>query len=179
MKEYMDENFTPEQASKVTWAPKEAIISLARQIADNKEQTLFACGMGSNQYFNADLKDRAIMFLATLTRNLGHFGGNVGSYAGNYRAAVIGGMWTYIAEDPFDIELDPTKTIKKKKYSKYESAHYYNYGDRPLRVGGHLFTGQTHTPTPSKAMLLTNSNSIIGNAKGHYDVWPIPCPSLR
>lgn len=170
MKEYMDENFTPEQASKVTWAPKEAIISLARQIADNKEQTLFACGMGSNQYFNADLKDRAIMFLATLTRNLGHFGGNVGSYAGNYRAAVIGGMWTYIAEDPFDIELEPTKTIKKKKYSKYESAHYYNYGDRPLRVGGHLFTGKTHMPTPSKAMLLTNSNSIIGNAKGHYDV---------
>lgn len=170
MKEYIDENFTPEQASKVTWAPKEAIISLARQIAANKEQTLFATGMGSNQYFNADLKDRSIMFLATLTRNLGHFGGNVGSYAGNYRAALIGGMGVYVVEDPFNIQLDPKKKIKKRKFLKYESAHYYNYGDRPLRIGGHLFTGKTHMNTPSKAMLLTNSNSIIGNAKGHYDV---------
>lgn len=170
MAEYIDENFTPEKASKVTWAPAEAIVSLARQIAANKEKTLFATGMGSNQYFNADLKDRAIMFLAALTRNVGHVGGNVGSYAGNYRTALIGGVGVYIDEDPFEAELDPSKTPKMKKFSKYESAHYYNYGDRPLRVGGHLFTGKTHLSTPSKGMFLTNSNSILGNAKGHYDV---------
>jgi len=170
MKEYIDKNFTPDEASKVTWAPKESIVSLARQIAANKEQTLFAMGMGSNQYFNADLKDRAIMFLASLTRNLGYYGGNVGSYAGNYRAAILGGMYTYVSEDPFDIQLNPTGKTKTHKYLKYESAHYFNYGDRPLRIGGHLFTGKTHRNTPSKAMLLTNSNSILGNAKGHYDV---------
>ncbi|MDP2645554.1 MAG: molybdopterin-dependent oxidoreductase [Desulfobacterales bacterium] len=170
MREYVNANFTPEKASRVTWAPQESIVSLARQIAANKEKTLFATGMGSNQYFNADLKDRAIMFVAALTRNLGHIGGNVGSYAGNYKAAIIGGIGTYIAEDPFAPQLDPDKMPTLKKYSKYESAHYFNYGDRPLRVGGHLFTGKTHLSTPSKAMLLTNSNSIIGNAKGHYDV---------
>lgn len=170
MREYIDGNFTPEQASKVTWAPRESIISLAHQIAANKEKTLFATGMGTNQYFNADLKDRSIMFLAGLTRNIGHIGGNVGSYAGNYRAAIIGGMGTYAMENPFSAQLDPKKLPNLKKYSKYESAHYFNYGDRPLRVGNHLFTGKTHMNTPSKAMLLTNSNSIIGNAKGHYDV---------
>jgi len=170
MKEYIDKNFTPEQASKITWIQKEAIVSLARQIAANKEQTLFAMGMGTNQYFNNDLKDRASLFLATLTRNLGYYGGNVGSYAGNYRAAIIGGMGNYVAEDPFHIQMNPTGAITKKKYLKYESAHYFNYGDRPLRVGGHLFTGKTHINTPSKAMLITNSNSLIGNAKGHYDV---------
>ncbi len=170
MKEYLDQNFTPKEASKVTWAPEDAIISLAKQIAANKEKTLFGCGMGSNQYFNADLKDRAIMFLATLTRNLGYLGGNVGSYAGNYKAAMIGGMYTYIAEDPYNPQLDPDKPIKKGKYYKYESAHYFNYGDRPLRIGNKLFTGKTHMNTPSKVMMLTNSNSIIGNAKGHYDV---------
>jgi nitrate reductase alpha subunit len=170
MKEYIDENFTPQQASKVTWAPKEAIVSLARQIAANKEQTLFATGMGSNQYFNADLKDRAVMFLAAMTRNLGYFGGNVGSYAGNYRAAILGGMYTYVIEDPFDVQLSPKGKTRSQKYFKYESAHYYNYGDRPLRVAGHLFTGKTHIPTPSKAMLMTNANSLLGNAKGHYDV---------
>jgi nitrate reductase alpha subunit len=170
MKEYMDENFTPKEASRLTWAPEEAIISLARQIAANKEKTLFGCGMGSNQYFNADLKDRAIMFLATLTRNIGYFGGNVGSYAGNYKAAMIGGMYTYLTEDPFNPQLNPDQPINKGKYYKYESAHYFNYGDRPLRVGNKLFTGQTHMNTPSKVMMLTNSNSIIGNSKGHYDV---------
>ncbi|MCP5053923.1 MAG: molybdopterin-dependent oxidoreductase, partial [bacterium] len=126
MKEYIDENFTPQQASKVTWSPEEAIVSLARQIAANKEQTIFATGMGSNQYFNADLKDRAVMFLAAMTRNLGYFGGNVGSYAGNYRAAILGGMYTYVNEDPFDAQLNPKKKTKSKKYSKYESAHYFD-----------------------------------------------------
>jgi anaerobic selenocysteine-containing dehydrogenase len=66
MEEYMDKNFTAKEASRLTWAPEEGIISLARQIAGNKKKTLFGCGMGSNQYFNADLKDRAIMFLAAL-----------------------------------------------------------------------------------------------------------------
>ena len=170
MKEYINENFTPEQTSKITWAPKDSIIALARQIAANKEQTLFAMGMGSNQYFNSDLKDRAIFFLAALTDNIGHFGGNVGSYAGNYRAAIFGGMGTYMGENPFDAELDPGKKVRTKKYSKYESAHYFNYGDRPLRIGGRLFNGKTHINTPTKCMMVNNSNSLIGNAKGHYDV---------
>jgi nitrate reductase alpha subunit len=170
MKEYIDENYTPEQASKVTWAPKDAIVALARQIAEHRGETLFAMGMGTNQYFNADLKDRASFFLAALTDNVGHFGGNVGSYAGNYRAAMLGGMGEYVAENPFDSELGTKKKVRKKKYSKYESAHYYNYGDRPLRVGGTLFNGKTHINTPSKSMMINNSNSLIGNAKGHYDV---------
>ena len=42
--------------------------------------------------FNADQKDRAIFLLAALTKNVGFKGGNVGSYAGNYRAAYFNGM---------------------------------------------------------------------------------------
>ena len=80
MKQYINENFSPEQTSKITWAPKEAIISLARDIASRPESTLFACGMGSNQYFNADLKDRAVFFVAAMTRNMGFPGGNVGGF---------------------------------------------------------------------------------------------------
>jgi nitrate reductase alpha subunit len=170
MKQYINENFTPEQASAITWAPKEAIISLAREIAARPEGTLFCCGMGSNQYFNADLKDRAVFFVAALTRNLGFPGGNVGSYAGNYKVALMNGVGAYVAEDPFAMELDPAKPVKKKYYSVYESAHFYNYGDRPLRVGGHLFSGKGHLNTPTKAMLFANSNSLLGNAKWHYDV---------
>lgn len=179
MKQYINENFSPEQTSKITWAPKEAIISLAKDIAARPEGTLFACGMGSNQYFNADLKDRAVLFVAALTRNIGFPGGNVGSYAGNYKVALINGIGVFVAEDPFHTQLDPEKPVKKKYYNTYESAHYYNYGDRPLRVGGHLFSGKTHLNTPSKAVLFANSNSLLGNAKWHYDVVNNTLPKIE
>jgi nitrate reductase alpha subunit len=105
--QYLNENLTPAQTEKVTGAPAKAVIGLARQIAKNPEKTLFAVGMGPNQFFNADLKDRAIMLVAALTRNLGFPGGNVGSYAGNYRTALFNGMPTFAVEDPFNLQLDP------------------------------------------------------------------------
>lgn len=177
--EYLNRDMTPEKVSKLTGAPKQAIISLAEQIAKNKEKTLFAVGMGPNQFFNADLKDRAIFLVAALTRNVGFPGGNVGSYAGNYRVALFGGQGAYTLEDPFNPELSEGGTPKVKKYLHYESLHYFNYGDRPLRVGGHLFTGKGHLPAPTKAMWLNNSNSVIGNIKWHYDVVNNTLPKLE
>ncbi len=177
--QYLDDNMTPAQVSEITGAPAAAIESLARQIAQNPEKTTFATGMGPNQFFNADLKDRAILLVAAITRNLGFPGGNVGSYAGNYRAAIFGGMPTYVAEDPFNLQLDPKGPVALKKYSHYESLHYFNYGDRPLRQGPHLFTGKGHLPTPTKAMWLNNSNSVIGNVKWHYDVVNNTLPKIE
>jgi nitrate reductase / nitrite oxidoreductase, alpha subunit len=170
LKQYLDESMTPAQVAKITGAPPSAIESLATQIAKNPEKTLIAVGMGPNQFFNADLKDRAILLVAALTRNLGFPGGNVGSYAGNYRTAIFGGMPEYVSEDPFNLQTEAGGEVTKKKYSRYESLHYFNYGDRPLRRGNKLFTGKGHVPTPTKAMWLNNSNSVIGNIKWHYDV---------
>lgn len=177
--EYLNKNFTPEKTSLVTGVPKSAIISLAQQIAANKEKTLFACGMGPNQFFNSDLKDRAIFLVAALTRNVGFPGGNVGSYAGNYRSALFGGIPAYATEDPFNISLEKGATPKLKKYLHYESLHYFNYGDRPLRVGKKMFTGEGHMPAPTKAMWLNNSNSVIGNIKWHYDVVNNTLPKIE
>ena len=168
-KEVLDASYTPEQVEKLTWAPASAIRSLAKQIAKNRQHTLFACGMGPNQFFNSDLKDRAIFLIAALTDNVGHFGGNVGSYAGNYRAALMNGLPQYIMEDPFDAELDPQKPAREKAFYKTESVHYFNHGDTVLRSGKHLLTGKTHLPTPTKSIHVSNSNSLIGNAKGHYE----------
>jgi nitrate reductase alpha subunit len=167
---YVRANFDPETVSRITWAPAEAIVSLARAIADAPEKTLFALGMGPNQFFNNDLKDRAVFLLAALTRNVGFLGGNVGSYAGNYRITLFSGVPQWAAEDPFEPELDPTKPAHTRYCVRFESAHYFNYGDAPLREGTELFTGRTHVPTPSKALFLSNSNSILGNTKWHYDV---------
>ena len=92
--------------------------------------------MGPNQMFNADQKDRAIFLLASLTRNVGFKGGNVGSYAGNYRAAYFNGMPLYMAEDPFDPEPDPEKKPRVRETFRMQSAHFYSHGDMPLKVNG-------------------------------------------
>lgn len=168
--EYLRENMSPSKVEKLTGAPAGAIVALAEQIARNPEKTTFATGMGPNQFFNSDLKDRAILLVAALSRNLGFPGGNVGSYAGNYRASIIGGVGVFAAENPFEPQVDPKGPVATKKYSHYESLHYFNYGDRPLRRGNALFTGKSHMPAPTKSMWLNNSNSVIGNVKWHYDV---------
>ncbi|HET9958261.1 MAG TPA: molybdopterin-dependent oxidoreductase [Polyangiaceae bacterium] len=170
LSQYLDENMTPDQVARITGTPVSAIESLARQVAQNPERTTIAVGMGANQFFHSDLKDRAILLVAALTRNLGFPGGNVGSYSGNYRTSIFGGMPYYVAEDPFNLQLAAGGEVTKRKYSGYESLHYFNYGDRPLRQGNKLFTGKGHVPTPTKAMWLSNSNSVIGNAKWHFDV---------
>jgi len=170
VRQYLADNFSPAATEAITWAPAAAVESLARDIAGAKTETLFAVGMGPNQFFNNDLKDRGIFLVAALTNNVGHMGGNVGSYAGNYRIALFNGLPQYIAENPFDIELDPTKPARVKQYWTAESAHYYNHEDKPLKYGNRMLTGRTHMPTPTKTMWFANANSILGNVKWHYNV---------
>jgi nitrate reductase alpha subunit len=162
-------HFDPKTTEELTWAPADAVERLARQIAADPGKTLFALGMGPNQFFNSDNKDRAVLLLAALTGNVGRIGGNVGSYAGNYRVAMFNGAPQYVNENPFDVELDPAKPARPKQYWRAESAHYYNHEDHPLRVGKRLLTGKTHMPTPTKTMWFANANSILGNVKWHYN----------
>ncbi len=170
VKQYLDDNFTPAQTEEVTWAPRAAVEGLARAVAAARGKTLFAVGMGPNQFFNNDLKDRAQFLLAALTGNVGRLGGNVGSYAGNYRTAFFHGVGQYVAEDPFDLELDPTRPVRQRQLWRAESAHYYNHHDEPLKVGNRNFTGESHMPTPTKSLWFANANSILGNVKWHYEV---------
>jgi nitrate reductase alpha subunit len=170
LKQYLDDSFDLETTSQVTHVPKAAIRSLARQLAANKRQTLLAAGMGPNHYFNADLFGRAQFLVAALTDNVGHVGGNVGSFAGNYRGSLFQALGQWVTEDPFDVEPDLTKPARIAKYYKAESAHYWNYGDRTLRAGDEVVTGKSHLPTPTKLVWFGNSNSLIGNAKWSFDI---------
>jgi nitrate reductase alpha subunit len=170
VRQHLRDTWSLENVTKVTWAPGSAVQSLAREIAANPEKTLFIVGMGPNQMFNADQKDRAIFLVAALTRNVGFPGGNVGSYAGNYRAAYFNGVPLYMAEDPFDVELDPEAMPRVRNLTRLQSAHFYNHGDTPLEVNGRVFNGESHTPLPTKGLWFSGANSILGNAKGHYDV---------
>lgn len=167
--EYLEQNFDEQTVSQITWLPIEGLRSLAHDLAAAKGKTLFAMGMGPNQYFNSDLKDRATFLLAALTENVGKIGGNIGSFSGNYRASFFSGLGQFIQEDPFHITLDASEPAKVKGYYKTESVHYFNHGDQILRAGKHNLTGKSHMPTPTKSVHVSNSNSLIGNAKGHYD----------
>ncbi len=169
IKQYVLENFDPDTVSEITWAPKEGIIQIARDFAEHAGKTLIAVGMGPNQFFNNDNKDRTMFFLAALTKNIGTVTGNIGSYAGNYRAALFSGLPTYIAEDPFNIQTEAGKPVKVKKYFSAESVHFFNEGEKYQKVGKKKITGDSHIPTPTKMIWVTNSNSLIGNAKWHYD----------
>jgi nitrate reductase alpha subunit len=178
LKQYLDETFDLRTTAEVCRVPAQAIQSVARQLAENKGQTLLAAGMGPNHYFQNDLFGRVQFLVAALTDNIGHIGGNVGSYAGNYRGSLFQAMPQWILENPFDIETDLTKPARVKKYYKAESAHYWNYGERPLRAlktgddphKGELITGASHMPTPTKLIWFGNSNSLLGNAKWSFDV---------
>lgn len=168
IKEYAA-HFDPKTVEEITWAPAAAVENLARHLAKEPGTTLFAIGMGPNQFFNSDNKDRDTILLAALTGNVGKIGGNIGSYAGNYRVALFNGAPQYINENPFDIELDPAKPARPKQYWKAESAHFYNHEDHPLRVGNKLLTGKSHMPCPTKSLWFANANSILGNVKWHYN----------
>ncbi len=168
VKEYAA-HFDGKTVEELTWAPAASVEALARHLARSPGTTLFAVGMGPNQFFNNDNKDRDIFLLAALTGNVGRLGGNVGSYAGNYRVALFNGVPQYINENPFDLELDPAKPARPKQYWRPESAHYYNHEDHVLRVGNKLLTGSTHMPTPTKSLWFANANSILGNVKWHYN----------
>jgi nitrate reductase alpha subunit len=169
-RQYLDDTLTPESVQKITWAPAEALVRLAREVAKNGGRTLFAVGMGPNQFFNNDLKDRAIFLVAALTGSIGRHGGNVGSFAGNYRMTLFSGVPRYAAEDPFNAQLGAAGPVSVKSYVRYESLHYYAAGERILREGTKQFTTGPHVPTPTKAIWLSNSNSQIANTKYHYDV---------
>lgn len=169
-REYLDVNMTPEQVEKLTWAPAAGTRALARDIAASDGRTLFACGMGPNQFWGNDNKDRAIFLVAALAGSLGNHGGNVGSYAGNYKNTLISGVPSYTLEDPFNLQLDPAGPIKTRDYGRKESMHYWANGERVMKAGDKKITSGAHMPTPTKTIWQVNSNSSLGNQKGFYDL---------
>ena len=169
-RQYLDANMTPDQVSVLSWAPKKAVVTLAHDIAASQGQTLIACGMGPNQFWNNDNKDRALFLVLALAGSLGRHGGNIGSYAGNYKLTLFSGIGRFSLENPFNPQLDAAGPVEVKSYLRYESMHYWANGERVMKAGNKKITQGAHMPTPTKAIWQVNSNSSLGNQKGHFDV---------
>ena len=170
MRQYLDDNMTPDKVRALTWAPEQAVVDLAREIAASGGRTLIACGMGPNQFWNNDNKDRALFLLLALAGSLGRHGGNIGSYAGTYKNTLFSGVPKYTLEDPFAPQLDPAGPVKTRPALRPESMHYWANGERLMKAGDKKITTGAHVPTPTKAIWQVNSNSSLGNQKGFYDV---------
>ena len=168
--------YTPERVEEMTGAPAEMIRRLARDAAES-DATAWLCGMGMNMYLHNDLINRSYYLVACLTGDVGKPGGNVGSYAGNYKAPVFNGLPCYIAEDPFNLTLDPEvdgQDVKKRKTTMGESVHFWLHDDHPLvldtpKEGRTVLTEAGHMNSPTKTVWTCNANQI-GNAKWHYNL---------
>ncbi len=141
-------------------------------------------GEGVNHYFHATLHNRAAYLPMMLTGNIGKHGAGVYTWAGNYKGAVFQaspwsgpGVGSYIAEDPFNPVLDEKARITKqniRKTSDVEDPSYWASGERTLTVelpkgGKKRFTGETHIPTPTKAIWYNNAN-FLNQAKWVYHI---------
>ncbi len=168
---------------EITHAPKELIRRLAQDIGTLRPVGIHQ-GEGINHWFHATEMNRAAYLPLMLTGNIGKPGAGCHTWAGNYKAALFqGSPWTgpgfkgWVAEDPFQPALDPAvpgKDVKTHAYTKDEEPAYWNHGDLALilntpKFGRRNFTGETHMPTPTKAIIFSNVN-LINNAKWAYGV---------
>jgi nitrate reductase alpha subunit len=177
------QDYDLDTVAEITSAPKELIQRLAEDIAnpENKPVAIHV-GEGINHWFHATLHNRATFLPLMLTGNIGIRGGGSFAWAGNYKAALWqGAPWAgpgfkgWVAEDPFNPVLDPAAPVTKEDvggHARDEEVAYWAHGDTLLAVdtpkfGRKVFTGKTHTPSPTKVMWFTNVN-IINNAKWAY-----------
>jgi len=141
-------------------------------------------GEGINHYFHATLHNRASYLPMMLTGNIGKHGAGVYTWAGNYKGALFQasewsgpGVGSYTHEDPFQPVLDEKARITHdnlRHLSDAEDPSYWACGERTLTVdlprgGRRNFTGQSHTPTPTKVIWYNNAN-FLNQAKWVYNI---------
>ncbi len=177
-------DFDVKTTADITGAPAHLIERLAKDCATIKPAAIHY-GEGINHYFHATLHNRATYLPLMLTGNIGYHGSGSHTWAGNYKAGNFqGSKWSgpgfkgIIAEDPFDMNLDPHadgKDIHAHSYAMDEEVAYWNHGDTPLIVntpkfGRKSFTGETHYNTPTKVLWFNNVN-LLNNAKWVYEMF--------
>ncbi|HUY31791.1 MAG TPA: molybdopterin-dependent oxidoreductase [Pirellulales bacterium] len=172
---------------EISGAPAHLVERLAADIWNTTEAggpVAIHIGEGVNHYFHATLHNRASFLPLMLTGNFGKHGAGVYTWAGNYKGALFQaspwsgpGVGAYTHEDPFAPVLDPDVRLTHhhlRQLSDVEDPSYWACGERTLTVdlpkgGRRTFTGQTHTPTPTKVIWYNNAN-FLNQAKWIYNI---------
>jgi len=177
------EDYDIKTVCEVTQSPQNLVERLAEDLATIKPAAIHQ-GEGINHWFHATEMNRAAYLPVILTGNIGKPGAGCHTWAGNYKAALFQGSKAtgpgfkgWVAEDPFNPNLDPDapgKDIPVHLCARGEEPAYWNHGDKALIVdtpkyGRRNFTGKTHMPSPTKALIFNNVN-LINNAKWAYEM---------
>lgn len=98
-KDYNDNvPFTPAWQEQITGVPREQVIAVARQFAQNAEQnngsSMIIIGAGVNQWFNTDMTYRAVINMLVLCGCVGQPGGGWSHYVGQEKIRPLAGWGT-------------------------------------------------------------------------------------
>ncbi len=180
-------DYDAKTVEEISGAPAHLVERLARDIWETTEAghpVSIHTGEGVNHYFHATLHNRSCYLPLMLTGNIGTHGSGCMAWAGNYKGAIFQaspwsgpGVGSFIHEDPFRPVLNENVRITKQHLrhtSHAEDPSYWACGERTLTVklpNGQTrsFTGETHTPTPTKVMWYNNAN-FINQAKWAYNL---------
>ncbi len=171
---------------EISGAPADKVEQLAKDLWEVTQAGLPAAihiGEGINHYFHATLHNRATYLPMILLGQIGRHGAGVYTWAGNYKGGLFqGSAWTgpgagtYAKEDPFNPVLDEKARLTKantRACADVEDPSYWANGETILAIdtpeGRKVFTGNTHMPTPTKALWYNNAN-FLNQAKWIYNI---------
>jgi nitrate reductase alpha subunit len=180
------QDYDPATVEAISGAPAAMVRRLAEDIWKTTQAghpVAIHVGEGVNHYFHATLHNRATYLPLILTGNIGKHGAGVFTWAGNYKGALMQasawsgpGVGSYVNEDPFKPVLDDKLRITHEHLRDLHDAEdpsYWACGEKVLALntpeGRKLFTGQTHLPTPTKAIWYNNAN-FLNQAKWIYNL---------
>lgn len=170
--------YTPAWQESITTVPKQHVIQVAREFADNAERTkgksMIAMGGGTNHWFHSDQIYRSILNLVMLTGSQGVNGGGWAHYVGQEKVRPAEGWQTvafardwgmaprlqngtsffYFATDQYRYEEKPEEKENKWK-SKYMNKHPADVNALAARLGW----------LPSYPQLTQNSIDVVKEAR--------------
>jgi nitrate reductase alpha subunit len=116
-----DVPFTPAWAERVTGVPREAIVSVARQFAENAEKTkgrsMVIVGAGLNHWYHMDMSYRGIINMLVMCGCVGQSGGGWAHYVGQEKLRPATG-WL-----PLAFALDWIRPVRQQNATSFWYAH--------------------------------------------------------
>ncbi|MEF2070622.1 nitrate reductase subunit alpha [Consotaella aegiceratis] len=164
-----DVPFTPAWAEKVTGVPRQAIVQVAREFADNAERThgrsMVILGAGLNHWYHMDMSYRGIISLLVMCGCVGQSGGGWSHYVGQEKLRPQTG-WL-----PLAFALDWNRPPRQMNSTSFYYAHTDQWRYETLKVSDIL------SPLAPKGDW---SGSLIDfNAKAERMGWLPSAPQLQ
>lgn len=136
LKELVSRDYTPEKVARIIspkpeWAPKyvEIIERLAREVATIKPVAVIY-GASNWQWYNGDLKGRALSLLVALTGNIGKPGAGISTYAGVFK--IRWPMWSWWGYDKPLTQIRGQPTIRRPRWLNWSVFLNHEYRQTDL-----------------------------------------------